>query len=334
MGRRSYLIESAEEIILNTIILAGKEGISKKDLLQIVYSLDQSTVYRNTEKLEKKSLIKIIRKGQRTKYIALNNSRRNVGLGAYLLGKRFVGDYSLLGKEGLVLSKYVQEYPTSIDFTTYTRFIEPKFNTNAALEKTIFEYSNQVGAFITYLFIHAMNAENINALLLLQNGLRKDTQSENQMRFVTEEWIRNSICSNVIQMLWKFSRMIKPYGYIPDILTEEGLKKRKHLGPYLLEEKYTTELLKAFSHIYPRLYHELETLRIALPKGIRSYKEFEQSIQDKIDRQNKCDHEFDRPKVRDDNRRKIMVKSCSKCGHKERFEKRACRYNKDNLAKN
>jgi hypothetical protein len=331
MGRPSSLIESAEQIILNTIVLAGKEGIAKKDLLQKVFPLDQSTVYRISKKLKEQGLIKIIRYGQRTRYFAVNSSRRNVGLGAYLLGNRFVGNYSLLGKEGLVLSDHVQEYPKFIDFATYRQFFEPKFNTNSSLEKTVFEYSNQVGAFVTYLFIHAMNAENINALLLLQKDLKKKkeksiVESKNHMRFVTEEWIRNSICSNIIQMLWKFNHMIRPYGYIPDILSDEGLKERKQLGPYLLEKKSITELLNAFSHVYPRLYHELESLRTGLSEEVTSYKEFEQTIHEKIDIQNKCSHEFSRPRVlaiRDDNRRKIMIKRCIKCGYKERFEKRS-----------
>jgi hypothetical protein len=120
--------------------------------------------------------------------------------------------------------------------------------------------------------------------------------------------------------------MIRPYGYIPDILSDEGLKERKQLGPYLLEKKSITELLNAFSHVYPRLYHELESLRTGLSEEVTSYKEFEQTIHEKIDIQNKCSHEFSRPRVlaiRDDNRRKIMIKRCIKCGYKERFEKRS-----------
>src|SRR5436309_2072268 len=89
----------AEQIILNTLVLAGKEGIAKKDLLQKVFPLDQSNVYRISKKLKEQGLIKIIRYGQRTRYFAVNSSRRNVGLGAYLLGNGFVGNYSLLGKE-------------------------------------------------------------------------------------------------------------------------------------------------------------------------------------------------------------------------------------------
>lgn len=105
------------------------------------------------------------------------------------------------------------------------------------------------------------------------------------------------------------SNMLKPLN-----LTKQG---------ELLEKKSITKLLKAFSHVYPRLYYELELLRNDLVQDVESYKDSEQSMQKQIDTQNKCSHTFNIPTelaVRNDKRRKKMIKTCTKCGRREIFE--------------
>ena len=163
-GRPSSIRDTPKQIIFDEIILSGNQGVAKKDLLQRVHPVNQSTVYRDTKILEENGLIKIVRKGQRTKYVAISNPRRNLALGAYLLGQNFVRDYSLLGNNGIVLCDHAQTDPRYIDFSSYRQFFEPKFPGDSALEKTMFEFSNQIGAFITYIFIQAMSTDNINRL--------------------------------------------------------------------------------------------------------------------------------------------------------------------------
>ena len=61
---------SAKEHIYNAILISnsGNVGISKIDLMKMLPKLDQSSVYRDTKKLEEEKRIRIIRKGQRTRY--------------------------------------------------------------------------------------------------------------------------------------------------------------------------------------------------------------------------------------------------------------------------
>lgn len=278
VGRPPSSWDTPEQIIFNEIILSGNQGISKKDLLQRIYPVNQSTVYRDTKNLEEDGSIKIVRKGQRTKYFATSSPRKNLALGAYLLGRNFVGDYSLLGNSGIVLCDHAQTHPQYIDFSSYRQFFEPKFPRDSALEKILFEYSNQIGAFITYIFIQAMSTDNINRLQLLdmhqgskRKVVKKIAQKEKQGRFMTEEWIKNSISSNLVHMLWRFNHMLKPLVRIPNIQTNKGVNTRKKPGPYQLEKKIIDELLEAFGHVYPYLNHELERIRTSLPTGIKAY---------------------------------------------------------------
>lgn len=166
MGNRFYTSD-ADNRILVEIMEAGKNGIYQKEIIRRIQGIHRSIVNRVTARLEKRKLIKINREGKTAKYIATSDFQTNVAIGAYILGRDFLS-FSLLGNDGMVLSDSVQEYPSYIDFTTYRQFFEPKFTLTSNLEKTLFEFSNQVGAYIIYSFIQSMNAENINSLLLLE----------------------------------------------------------------------------------------------------------------------------------------------------------------------
>ena len=90
-GRRSFLKSDVKDLILSIIITrGGKDGISKKDLLlNTSEHLDQSTIYRITKVLKQEDRIKIIRKGQRTKYVANKATIEvNAALGGRILISR------------------------------------------------------------------------------------------------------------------------------------------------------------------------------------------------------------------------------------------------------
>jgi hypothetical protein len=297
MTNRYYILENTMEIIFDAIVLAGQEGISKKDLLDKVKPIDQSTVYRSTKKLESELSIRIIKNGQRTSYVALDTSRRNIVLGSYLLGRRFATSHSFLGKERLILSDHIQHYPYHVDFSSYRHFFEPKFTEESRLERTIFEFSNQLGAFMTYLFIQVMNKNTIQKLLFLKQKAKKKKEGksnnnkqikkqvfdrENRDGSITEQWIKNSISpGNLIQMLWKFRNSIERLGYTPDDSIKKGLERSNKFGTYFLKKKAINELSEAFRNVYPRLYYELEKLANSLPENTSKYKEFERDLRER-----------------------------------------------------
>jgi hypothetical protein len=329
MGNQFYT-ENADSKVLAEIIKSGKEGIYQKEILARIPGIHRSTINRVATRLEKKRLIRIIPKGKTTKYIAINNAQINIEIGSYIFGNEFVTDFSLLGREGMILCDKLRiTYPDYINFARYRQLFEPKFTEESRLEKTIFEFANQIGAFIIYVFIQAMNEDNINKLLLLENKKSKKVskniiERENQNRFVTEEWIKNSISLNLIQMLWRFKHVLEPFGLIPNILTKEGSEKRKKLGPYLLDKKAIVTLSKAFANLYPRLYYELENIRTMLPGSTISYKEYEKSMVEKSKEQRKCKHEFSEPRIfatSEDGKREAIVEICSKCNYRKHYRK-------------
>lgn len=329
MGNRFYTSD-ADNRVLVEIIESGKEGIYQKDILEKIPGIHRSTVNRVADRLEKDKQIKIIRRGRTTKYIARSDPQTNVAIAAHILGRDFLS-FSLLGKDGMVLSDWKQEYPYYIDFAKYRQFFEPKFTVNSRLEETLFELSNQVGAFIIYSFIQAMNEDNINRLLLLQQKKNKSKneakaiiERENQYRFVTEEWIKNSVSTNLIQMFWRFNHVLEPFGFIPDFRARQSSIKCKKLGYYLLDKDVISKLSKAFSNLYPRLYYELEKIRSSIPGSAISHKEYEKLLLEKYKKQKECKHELSEPKIlatSEDGKTEVIVEMCSKCGYKKTYRK-------------
>lgn len=312
--RRLTYAEDSYTKIFGEIIAAGRKGIYQKELLnRLPEEVDRTTVFRNANKLKKEGLIKIIRKGKATRYTLTSNAFIDVGIAAYLLNMKFISHF--LGKERIVLSDKVRTYPSFIDYTDYRHCFEPKFTKESQLEKTIFEFSNQLGAYITYVFIQAMNPDNIKMPIVFSK--KKNENITKKDKFVTEEWIKTAISSRLIQMLWKFRDCIKPFGYVPDIQTEKGQKKREKLGYYLLDKKAVDELSAAFGNLYRRLQTELDEIINNLPDSISWFKKQEEYITEKYERQDKCSkHDFSHSPetLRLISGKEKIGKECSICG--------------------
>jgi hypothetical protein len=51
-----------------------------------------------------------------------------------------------------------ENYTVPIDYdSTYSKYFHPKFTEESGLARTLFEFSNKIGAFITYILIHRLN---------------------------------------------------------------------------------------------------------------------------------------------------------------------------------
>jgi hypothetical protein len=120
MGNKFYT-EDAENKVLTEIINGGKEGIYQKEILARIPGIHRSTVNRVTARLEKRRLIGIISKGKTTKYIFRNNAQINAEIDSYILGNKFITDFSLFGREDLILcDKLRVTYPGYINFARYS----------------------------------------------------------------------------------------------------------------------------------------------------------------------------------------------------------------------
>ena len=85
MGRYIEDIKDAEEQIKDVLSANPEKEVSKKALLDAT-TLEQSTIYRATLRLQAKNEIKIIRRGQITSYMIIDPVKIDVAIGGHRRG--------------------------------------------------------------------------------------------------------------------------------------------------------------------------------------------------------------------------------------------------------
>lgn len=288
VGRRSGVAEKdLEQQVLDTIIYYGKNGISKKALLEIVKA-DQSTIYRITKKLALEDKIKIMRRGQRTTYyINTDNVYIDSSIGASIINRKYVAN--IIGEKGIVLATNYQAYPEFIDYATYTNYFQPKFTKESKVEEALFEISNQIGAYVTYLFIQLSDPH--NEIIFPYSSKRNVNNPINRSEFV-DEWLRNAISTGLAEMLRKFW-----FKFLNNVSLKEkaNIIKAKPFWTYEVDKDSVRRLSGAHSRLYPRVNHELNEIMNNLPHSIKSHKEFLDELHQYFDGQEKCKHQWSEP---------------------------------------
>lgn len=186
-------------------------------------------------------------------------------------------------------------------FTFSNELFEPKFSENDVLEKMLFEFSNRIGSFITYLIIYAMNQDNYNNNL---NSLSDKDKDE-----IVKEVIKKGILSIIPILSRSFKDMYDKrtgkYRYFKDIET-----KREYLmqsPKYLFQDKESIlELLKAFTKLYQLMSFEFEKIMpeqnrylfkdvlMEEPSGIEGYKKYMNEFYESLRKQEVCEHEYEK----------------------------------------
>jgi hypothetical protein len=307
VGRRSGVAEKdLEQEILDTIIYYGKSGIPKKVLLEIVKA-DQSTIYRITRKLELEDKIKTVRQGQRTTYyMNTDNVYIDSTIGASIVNRKYVAN--IIGQKGIVLANNYQAYPEHIDYATYTKYFQPKFSKESKFEEALFEFSNQIGAYITYLFI--LLSDPRNEIIFPYSHKKGNVNNLMNRSELIDEWLRNAISSGLSGMLTKFwFKFLKNVG-----LKEKAVVvNARPFWNYELDKDSIKILLAAFSRLYPRINHELNGIFDNLPRSIESRKEFVSELEEWYKQQESCEHEWGKPN------KKSHVKQCVKCKYVQKI---------------
>jgi DNA-binding transcriptional ArsR family regulator len=163
----------------------------------------------------------------------------------------------------------------------------PKYDLN--LERVIFDFSNAVGSFITYVLIQSMNQV---------NHIATHVQDVKEKDLVTQKWVADVISELQEYLLLIFKDYIELY--IPtlnDRCKEEGISetiiKYAFQEPkYVLDNSTITDLTSAFSNTYPDLYYTLENIRKRWPKSVQRIKDdiYHRSMRHEI--QVKCKHKY------------------------------------------
>ena len=277
LGRyANYLIKDAEEQIKDVLSANPGKEVPKKSLFNLT-TLNQSTIYRATLRLEAKKEIKIIRKGQRTSYTIIDPIKLDVVVGATLFGKSSI--QKLLNFRVPIITddvhyKSTKESDDNNDLVTVinknTKFFEHKFIKGIDdIEKFLFEFSNRVGAFIVYTILTSMHPN---------NELFKKVNVNKRDKIVTE-WINSSISSIVLNMIKRYfneeaykSLKKYPIGY------EEKLKFMNKKSNYTFEKENAKLLMDGFSRLYPSVFERLEDIRMNLINAISLNQIFEKEV--------------------------------------------------------
>jgi hypothetical protein len=181
------------------------------------------------------------------------------------------------------------------------------FTSKYEVEETLFEFSNRVGAFITYALIQAMNPDN--------NKMSLSARVQDE---IVKKWAQNSI-SRILPFLVKdfndFAyRAIGQYprGY------DEQVKFMKKSPRFVLDKSIISRLLTAFRRLYPRLGYEFDKMIMKLPDASQKHKIYMEELRKKWKQQEICEHVYKEPPAM--TLYGYYGKQCSKCHYIKRVK--------------
>jgi hypothetical protein len=303
---QNYLIEKENEVYGTIRVYGITGGISHNELAAKV-SLDRSNLRKYIKKLMEKRLVRK-GKGLQGKYFPTEESYKDHLFNAFILGHDF--DFNLLKKEqDLVLTDKISVAPEYKDFTGYRRYYEPKFAKTDKIERLLFEISNRIGAYVTFVLIQAMNHDNYD------NTVPSDEADE-----AAEEWATTAISQILSSSLLNYFRdsIYKATNRYPVGYKAQTEYFEQH-PKFRLDRDILDQVLPAFNDIYPLLGLELEEIMKVLPKALDIHK---QNINDsyKISQKQKtCDHDWIKEEVEIGKNR--YFKYCVKCNKKQQVKK-------------
>lgn len=212
---------------------------------------------------------------------------------------------------------------TPFDFTKYSELFEPKFTDKHILERKLFEFSNQIGAFITYLLIHSFE---LNSLLDKNNN----PDSDSMIKTLVEKGSSRLIpYLPIIFMNWIYPELTP----LPDYNKKEKIRdtisnKNNFINDLLRNENTIPRLVNTFTRLYPLMSYEIEKI---LPKQFRlSYEQVlkdEPSAIEQHKKEMKEQLELQQSTTKD-NKKQISKKykynyyyeiRCFKCQHKRKI---------------
>ena len=222
--RQKYIEQKKEEIeeqILAIVYVYGVRGGVFPNQIAEFLGIDRSNIIPYTESLVRKGKIK--RKDQQSPYMPTDESYKNPLLEAYLFGESFL-PFLKRTKKNLVLNNEVRgifkelEHPKEVtttdgkkidiyaqlerlDFTTYKKYYDTKFTRDDYLEKSLFEFSNRIGAYIVRSMIEATRKTNYNTKLIMHS-----TDAQNAM---AQAYMDRAISSLMPYLIPAFKTLIR-----------------------------------------------------------------------------------------------------------------------------
>lgn len=282
-------IKKAEGEILQIILRNSGTGVGHIELAKMA-GLDRKNLTPYTKRLIDKKLIRR-ESGKQGKYYPTEEAYKDTRLNAYVFGRNFI--WNLLRKKRYLVTNEERSEVTDntvpgwycLNFTGYKCYFEPRFREEDRLEHSIFEFSNQIGAFITFILIQATNPEN-NHLITSKERVEKDE--------LIQDWIKSVVSSIIPHLVGEFRDSVyDAIGKYQGYYEYKKLMKRK--SRYSLSRFDNAEAEKAFTRIYPLLGYELKKMITDLPGERKSFEGIIEKIEEKWEKQESCEHEFGQP---------------------------------------
>ncbi|HEY7081094.1 MAG TPA: winged helix-turn-helix transcriptional regulator [Nitrososphaeraceae archaeon] len=258
---REENMRKREAEILKILIEYSNSGIHHIELAKKI-GIDRKNLAPYMTKLIAKGLIRR-ESGRQGKYFPTDLAYRDTRLTADVFGRKFRS--SILKNDEIITTNKRTEFDDyyCIDFTIYKKYFEPKFTEEDRIEHTLFEFSNKIGAFITFTLIQAMSLDNKHLIFSNENIARDE---------LIQEWIKIAMMDVIPALAWEFR--IKVYKSL-DKFPKDHNSKLKFLSkrPRLLFSKEDSRVLSgAFTRIYTLLSYELENILKELPNATDSFK--------------------------------------------------------------
>jgi predicted transcriptional regulator len=293
-----------EKKIMEEILLQNNDGISHKNLAKSI-GIDRKTLRNYTKPLIEKKFI-VRENTKQGKYYASTRLHSRKDLIADLIVKAYLRNI-FINSDFVIASPYFRSNEKSFRY---------KLEADSSVDNALFNFSNKIGAIITYTIIESMNPDNRIAPSNINNN--------KIINYSLERWLDDAISTLIPVLQPLFKDYIAEY---LNCLTNKAIKNRspedtdedeltvfvEYLvkSSNILDKECITELHSAFFGIYPNLKYPLDKIREKIPNWLQKLTEDEKKYLEKKEQQKKCSHNY----VKWHNPFKVKEDfKCNKCG--------------------
>lgn len=300
--RRQRVTRKTEDKIMEVITAKGKNGIAHQELARIM-RINRKNLGKYMNRLIARGLV-VRGRGLQGKYYPAIKEHRETSISAEVLGEILVS--TILDKNDLKIKS-------------------PFFKkSEQEIENALFEFSNKVGAIITYLLIQSMNPF---------NKISGNTKNSVERDLNVETWFDDVITTLRPALLQSIKEHVGPHLEGLNVVNSEGLiNYHESMGAFVeycygsrpryeLSDKIISELMMTFSTLYPNLSKKFERIRSVLPQRVAEEVAHWEYMGNKFEHQKVCKHEYRTPankelleKFADD-----KIKHCIRC-HKTKHK--------------
>lgn len=258
MGRRPPNRPEIYQEFIREVHFAGKKGVSQSSLTKKIVC-DRTSIYRAAIKAEKRRLVRIIRKGQRTTYFSTEKIILDPALAALLQGRS-------------AFRKIIEgSTKKTIDFKVL--FACPEKMTG--LELALLNFLIRAGLLVTYSLLESMGRGN-RIIAEIYSG--KDRRLSDDLKdALILEWIKNSLTSIIPLLPQEFKEVlykpmeIYPHGY------DEQIKFMQKRPKFAIERDIAQKAFNVLEKLFPSEIVALCRISEGLPDAIEFEKQYIES---------------------------------------------------------